>query len=267
MPSRTSSLVFRIRFVGFHRQFKLDDERPVIAFSLFGKPQICGCEIFVFGAQASHNSIGFAPDLGIRVLWHDIAGQRSSDFLLSEYIQQRVSVVVPKAAVFALGHRLFCERHTRVCKEESSTRVHYPTQEQVTGGLIILLRAIGSSPSPPNEEPTSCRRIGKHRLADAALCAHCVASYCLPRKYKSRYGTHEPIMADRRELYSSPNGDLGSWSRADNGRGLHHPSAQWAVRRTFVPHELGEFMRLCNGPEQQALLRLIGTLVAVPPYA
>jgi hypothetical protein len=30
---------------------------------------------------------------------------------------------------------------------------------------------------------------------------------------------------------------------------------------------LGEFLRSGNGPEQQALLRLIATLVAVPPYA
>ena len=31
--------------------------------------------------------------------------------------------------------------------------------------------------------------------------------------------------------------------------------------------ELGEFLRSGNGPEQQALLRLIATLVEVPPYA
>jgi hypothetical protein len=31
--------------------------------------------------------------------------------------------------------------------------------------------------------------------------------------------------------------------------------------------ELGEFLRKGDGPEQQALLRLIGTLVKVPPYA
>jgi hypothetical protein len=31
--------------------------------------------------------------------------------------------------------------------------------------------------------------------------------------------------------------------------------------------ELGEFLRRGNGPEQQALLRLIATLVDVPPFA
>jgi hypothetical protein len=31
--------------------------------------------------------------------------------------------------------------------------------------------------------------------------------------------------------------------------------------------ELGEFLRSANGPEQQALLRLIGALVDVPPFA
>ena len=31
--------------------------------------------------------------------------------------------------------------------------------------------------------------------------------------------------------------------------------------------KMGEFLRSGNGPEQQALLRLIGTLVDVPPYA
>jgi hypothetical protein len=30
---------------------------------------------------------------------------------------------------------------------------------------------------------------------------------------------------------------------------------------------LGEFLRAGDGPEQQALLRLIGTLVEVPPFA
>jgi hypothetical protein len=31
--------------------------------------------------------------------------------------------------------------------------------------------------------------------------------------------------------------------------------------------ELGEFLRSGNRPEQQALLRLIGALVDVPPFA
>jgi hypothetical protein len=31
--------------------------------------------------------------------------------------------------------------------------------------------------------------------------------------------------------------------------------------------EVGAFLREGTGPEQQALLRLVGTLVDVPPYA
>jgi hypothetical protein len=75
-------------------------------------------------------------------------------------------------------------------------------------------------------------------------------------------------MPDRRELYRSPNGD--SWflgREPENGHAfiIHQPNAPSGGRLSHI--ELGEFLRMGNGPEQQALLRLIGTLVEVPPYA
>src|SRR6187200_1482973 len=75
-------------------------------------------------------------------------------------------------------------------------------------------------------------------------------------------------MPDRREIYRSPNGD--SWflgREPQNGHAfiIHQPNAPSGGRLSHV--ELGEFLRSSNGPEQQALLRLIGTLVEVPPYA
>jgi hypothetical protein len=75
-------------------------------------------------------------------------------------------------------------------------------------------------------------------------------------------------MTDRRELYRSPNGD--SWflgREPTDGRAfiIHQPNAPSGGRRSHI--ELGEFLRRGNGPEQQALLRLIATLVEVPPFA
>jgi hypothetical protein len=74
-------------------------------------------------------------------------------------------------------------------------------------------------------------------------------------------------MSDRRELYRSPNGD--SWflgREPSNGHAfiIHQPNAPSGGRLSHI--ELGEFLRSGNGLEQQALLRLIGTLV-LPPYA
>ena len=46
---------------------------------------------------------------------------------------------------------------------------------------------------------------------------------------------------------------------------IHQPNAPSGGR--LSPIELGEFLRSGNGPEQQALLRVIATLVEVPPYA
>lgn len=75
-------------------------------------------------------------------------------------------------------------------------------------------------------------------------------------------------MSERRELYRAPNGD--SWFLArepENGRAfvIHQPTTPSGGRLQHI--ELGEFLRKGGGPEQQALLRLIGTLVDIPPYA
>ena len=76
-------------------------------------------------------------------------------------------------------------------------------------------------------------------------------------------------MPERRELYRSPNGD--SWflgREPENGHVfiIHQPNAPSGGRLSHI--ELGEFLRgNLKGPEHQALLRLIGTLVDVPPFA
>ncbi|MCK1337694.1 hypothetical protein IVB38_17080 [Bradyrhizobium sp. 38] len=75
-------------------------------------------------------------------------------------------------------------------------------------------------------------------------------------------------MSDRRELYRSPNGDTWFIGREPmNGHAfiIHQPNAPSGGHLSHI--ELGEFLRDVKGPEQQALLRLIGTLVEVPPFA
>jgi hypothetical protein len=76
-------------------------------------------------------------------------------------------------------------------------------------------------------------------------------------------------MIERRELYRSANGDAWFLGREPaDGRAfiVHQPNAPSGERLTHI--ELGDFLRReSKGPEQQALLRLIGTLVNVPPYA
>jgi hypothetical protein len=75
-------------------------------------------------------------------------------------------------------------------------------------------------------------------------------------------------MPDRRELYRSPNGDTWFLGREPaNGQAfiIHQPNAPSGGRLSHV--EVGAFLREGTGPEQQALLRLIGTLVGIPPYA
>jgi hypothetical protein len=77
-----------------------------------------------------------------------------------------------------------------------------------------------------------------------------------------------PDMPDRRELYRSPNGDtwfLGREPEDGHAFIIHQPNAPSGGRLSHI--ELGAFLREGAGPEQQALLRLIGTLVEVPPYA
>ena len=75
-------------------------------------------------------------------------------------------------------------------------------------------------------------------------------------------------MSDRRELYRSPNGDCWFLGREPaNGRAfiIHQPNAPSGGKLSHI--ELTDFLRTGNGPEQQALIRLIGSLVDVPPFA
>jgi hypothetical protein len=76
-------------------------------------------------------------------------------------------------------------------------------------------------------------------------------------------------MSDRRELYRSPNGDtwfLGREPTNGNAFIIHQPNAPSGGRLSHI--ELGDFLRIePKGPKHQVLLRLIATLVDVPPYA
>ena len=76
-------------------------------------------------------------------------------------------------------------------------------------------------------------------------------------------------MPERRELYRSPNGDswfLGREPATGDAFIIHQPNAPSGGRLSHI--ELGEFLRTePKGPEHKALLRLIGCLVEVPPYA
>jgi len=76
-------------------------------------------------------------------------------------------------------------------------------------------------------------------------------------------------MSERRELYRSPSGDSWYLGRdPKNGRAfvIHMPGGPSGNRSSHI--ELGEFLGGdAKGPEHQALLRLIATLVEVPPYA
>jgi hypothetical protein len=76
-------------------------------------------------------------------------------------------------------------------------------------------------------------------------------------------------MADTRELYRSPNGDRWLLARDpanDKAFVIHQPNAPSGGEQSR--QEVGEFLRAgAGGPEHQALLRLIATLVDVPPYA
>lgn len=75
-------------------------------------------------------------------------------------------------------------------------------------------------------------------------------------------------MSERRELYRSPNGDAWFLGREpQNGHAfiIHQPNAPSGGHLSHI--ELGAFLNDGMRPEQQALLRLIGTLVDVPPFA
>jgi hypothetical protein len=74
----------------------------------------------------------------------------------------------------------------------------------------------------------------------------------------------------RRELYrSAPNGDRWSLVREPASERVfieHEPNASSGGQKTHI--EIGDFLvRGGHGPEQQALLRLIGTLAEEPARA
>jgi hypothetical protein len=78
------------------------------------------------------------------------------------------------------------------------------------------------------------------------------------------------MLFQRRELYrSAANGDRWSLVRdSQSGRVFveHEPNASSGGKTSCA--EVGDFLaRGGNGPERQALLRLIGTLVQEPPEA
>lgn len=68
-------------------------------------------------------------------------------------------------------------------------------------------------------------------------------------------------MADSRELYVSSNGDRWLLAREASGRiaVLHEANVPSGGATTRI--ELADFLKRGYGPEQQELLRLIGTLV------
>ena len=77
----------------------------------------------------------------------------------------------------------------------------------------------------------------------------------------------ESSVSDRRELYQSSNGDRWFLGRDPSSGGavvIHEPNRPSGAHTSCIG--LGDFLRRGDGPEQQALLRLIATLVDVPPY-
>jgi hypothetical protein len=73
-------------------------------------------------------------------------------------------------------------------------------------------------------------------------------------------------MSDRTELYRSPNGDTWYLARdpaSDQGFVIHEPNVPSGGRPSRI--EIADFLRVnANGPEHQALLRLIGRVVKAP---
>jgi hypothetical protein len=70
------------------------------------------------------------------------------------------------------------------------------------------------------------------------------------------------LETESRELYASPNGDRWSFIReAQSGQPfvLHEANLPAGGARSLI--NVGEFLALGSGPEQQELLRLIGTLI------
>lgn len=75
-------------------------------------------------------------------------------------------------------------------------------------------------------------------------------------------------MTDRRELYRSPNGDAWFLGRdPSDGRAVIIHEANRPSGGQVSCMDLGQFLTQGDGPEQQALLRLIARLVDIPPFA
>lgn len=76
-------------------------------------------------------------------------------------------------------------------------------------------------------------------------------------------------MPDRRELYRSSNGDTWFLGREPHtGHAFIIHQSNGPSGGLLTPLDLGAFLHeRAQAPEHQALLRLIGTLVDVPPYA
>jgi len=73
------------------------------------------------------------------------------------------------------------------------------------------------------------------------------------------------VTADRRELYRSPNGDAWFLVRDPaDGKAFVVHEANLPSGGQVSQIEIGAFLQSGAGPEHQALLRLIGTLVDVP---
>ena len=77
----------------------------------------------------------------------------------------------------------------------------------------------------------------------------------------SRNGSMETEMKKARTLYTSPNGDRWYLIRDASEAVFVRHEANAASGRNVVLTGVGEFLTAGQGPEQQELLRLIGTLV------
>ena len=87
-------------------------------------------------------------------------------------------------------------------------------------------------------------------------------------KLLAEHKRRRDALSDRRELYRIANGDtwfLGREPADGHAIIIHQPNAPSGGRLSHI--EVGVFLREGAGPEQLALLRLIGTLVDAPPFA
>jgi hypothetical protein len=147
--------------------------------------------------------------------------------------------------------------------------VGWPTARDASGALNAPRLRCGVKETEPLARPRRRRPFLDSTIAKICSCEGPYASPGRPHFVLCRAERMGAIrMPERRELYRSPNGDSWFLGREPaNGHAfvIHQPDAPSGGRLSHI--ELGEFLRSGAGPEQQALLRLIGTLVEVPPYA